>query len=326
MRLKKRKAAAPEKAVQVLARKQRRRSLAAERGIPGVIWLGMEMARERDLYARFLTLSPLAFLAVFAGAYLLINVLFALLYLADPGGIGNARLGSFADAFFFSVQTMATIGYGNMFPKSVFANLVVTVETIVGLLTFAVTTGLIFARFSRPSARVLFSDIAVIHPFEGTPALMFRMANARRNVILQAEVRVTLLRREVTAEGVEIQRQRDLKLVRQQSSFFGLTWTVIHQIDKTSPLHGTTPEALRAAETVVAVLLAGTDETLNQTVHARFAYSADKILWNHRLVDVITRAPDGRRIIDLTHFHDAHPIETSSEADPAETRARQAAD
>ena len=324
MRLGKRKAAADEKTAQAHARKQRQRSIGSERGIPGVIWLGMETARERDLYARFLTLSVRAFLAFFAGAYLLINVLFALLYLADPGGIGNARLGSFADAFFFSVQTMATIGYGNMFPKSIFANLVVTAETIVGLLTFAVTTGLIFARFSRPSARVLFSDVAVITPFEGTPALMFRMANARRNVILQAEVRVTLLRREETPEGVDIQRQRDLKLVRQQSSFFGLTWTVIHQIDKTSPLHGETPESLRACETVVAVLLAGTDETLNQTVHARFAYSAEKILWNHRLVDVITRAPDGRRIIDLTHFHEAQPGETAP--DRAETHARHAGD
>ncbi len=326
MTAEKRKTAAREKVAKAHARKQRRRTLATERGVPGVIWLGMETARQRDLYARFLTLSVRSFLALFAGAYLVINVLFALLYLADAGGIGNARPGSFADAFFFSVQTMATIGYGNMFPKSVFANLVVTAETIVGLLAFAVTTGLIFARFSRPSARVLFSDVAVITPFEGTPALMFRMANARRNVILQAEVRVTLLRREETAEGVEIQRQRDLKLLRQHSSFFGLTWTVIHHIDKTSPLHGATPESLRAAETVVAVLLAGTDETLNQTVHARFAYSAEKILWNHRLADVITRAPDGRRIIDLTHFHEAHPGETAPEADLAETRARHASD
>lgn len=332
MRMPRRKSSAREEPAHAGAGKRRRakRSRGPD-GKSGVIWLGTETARHRDLYAWFLTLSWRAVLALLAGAYIVINLLFALLYLAEPGSIANARPGSFADAFFFSVQTMATIGYGTLAPATLFANLVVTAETVVGLLSFALITGLLFTRFSRPSARVLFSDVAVIAPFDGVPSLMFRMANARRNNILQAEVRVTLLRREVSSDGSEMQRQRDLKLVRHQSSFFGLSWTVVHPIDETSPLYGETPDSFRKREPVIVVLLAGTDETLSQTVHARFAYSAERVLWNHRFVDVLARAPDGQRIIDLTHFHKTQPLEAHpSEAAPApgrpETRARHAGD
>ena len=243
MRMPKRKSSTREQPARAGAGKRRRsKQSRGPDGNSGVIWLGTETARHRDLYAWFLTLSWRAVLALLAGAYIVINLLFALLYLAEPGSIVNARPGSFADAFFFSVQTMATIGYGSLAPATLFANLVVTAETVVGLLSFALITGLLFTRFSRPSARVLFSDVAVIAPFDGMPALMFRMANARRNNILQAEVRVTLLRREVSGDGSEMQRQRDLKLVRHQSSFFGLSWTVVHPIDETSPLYGETPE------------------------------------------------------------------------------------
>ncbi|MFI4986444.1 MAG: ion channel [Alphaproteobacteria bacterium] len=277
-------------------------------GISNVIWLGTDTSPRRDLYAWFLTLPWRGVLGLCAGGYLVINALFALVYLADPGGIGNARPGSFADAFFFSVQTMATIGYGNMYPTTLFANLVVTAETTVGLLSFALITGLLFTRFSRPSARVLFSDVAVIAPYDGVPTLIFRMANERRNVILQAEVRVTLLRSEKTQEGTEIQRQRDLKLIRHQSSFFGLSWMVGHPIDAESPLRGETAESLGKCGAVIGVLLAGTDETLGQTVHARYTYPADRILWDRRFVDVLGRTAEGERVIDLRHFHETVPV------------------
>ncbi len=276
-------------------------------GTSSVIWLGTDSSPRRDLYAWFLTLPWRGVLGLLAGAYLLSNALFALIYLADPGGIGNARPDSFADAFFFSVQTMATIGYGNMYPATLFANMVVTAETIIGLLSFALITGLLFTRFSRPSARVLFSNVAVVARYDGVPTLIFRMANERRNVILQAEVRVTLLRSETTEEGTEIQRQRDLKLMRHQSSFFGLSWMVAHPIDAESPLKGETAESLRQCKAVIGVLLAGTDETLGQTVHARYTYPAERILWGRRFVNVLGLTPEGERIIDLRHFHETVP-------------------
>lgn len=265
---------------------------------------GRKLARRRDLYHWFLSLRLWSLVGLCAAAYMLMNSFFALLYLLDAEGIANARPGSFADAFFFSVQTMATIGYGSLYPKTVFTNLVVTVETVVGLLSFALITGLLFSRFSRPTARVLFSNVAVVTPFNGVPTLMFRLANERSNQLLQAQISVILLRTERTAEGVEVRRQIDLKLVRDHSAFFSLSWTILHPIDESSPFWGQTPETLAAAEVELAVLLIGTDETFNQTVYSRFAYTAGEILWNRRLVDIIHRAPDGQRVIDYSRFHD----------------------
>jgi len=269
---------------------------------------GRKLARRSDLYHWFLSLRLWSLVGLCAAAYLLMNSFFALLYLLDSDGIANARTGSFADAFFFSVQTMATIGYGSMYPKSAFANLVVTVETVVGLLSFALITGLLFSRFSRPTARVLFSNVAVVSPYNGVPTLMFRVANQRRNQLLQAEISVTLLRTERTAEGVEVRRQHDLKLVRDHSSFFSLSWTIMHPIDESSPLWNQTAESLAAAEVELAILLTGTDETFNQTVHGRFAYTGGEILWHRRLADIVQRTPDGHRVVDYTRFHDTLPV------------------
>jgi len=273
----------------------------------GVIRTGWKSAPHRDLYHRFLEL-PLPTVAVLCvGLYLVLNVLFALIYVVDPGGIENARPGSFADAFFFSVETIATIGYGNMYPKGSLTNIVVTVEAVTGLLYFALVTGLLFTRFSRPSARVRFSRVAVVTMYEGAPTLMFRVANQRRSQILQAEVQVTLLRSERSPEGIAMWRQTDLKLVRAQSSFFGLSWTVFHRIDAGSPLYGQTEETLRAAEAEIVILLAGVDEILSQSVYARHTYDSTDIRWGYRFVDVLKSAADGRVLLDVARFHDIEP-------------------
>jgi len=262
----------------------------------------------RDLYHRFLAL-PISIAVLLCSAYyLLVNVLFAGLYLIDPSGIAGAQPGKFTDAFFFSVQTIATIGYGVMYPKSLFTNLLVTVESVIGIMSFALITGVLFTRFSRPVARVLFSQVAVIGRYEGKPAFMFRMANERRNQILQAQVRVTLVRSEPDAHGGEVRRLHDVQLVRTQSSFFSLSWMVVHVIDESSPLWRATEETLRGTDTEIVVLLAGIDETLNQTVHARHSYGPEEILWNHRFADILTRTPEGGRAIDLDRFHDTVPL------------------
>ncbi|MBD1923436.1 ATP-sensitive inward rectifier potassium channel 10 [Microcoleus sp. FACHB-831] len=261
-----------------------------------------------DLYHLLLTLPWPGLLALIVLLYVSSNAIFALLYLAGGDCIQNARPGSFWDAFFFSVQTLATIGYGAMYPRTFYANIVVTIEALGGLLGVAMVTGLAFARFSRPTARVLFSKVAVIPPYDGVPTLMFRTANQRGNQIVEAQMRVTLVRNEVTQEGEFMRRLHDLTLVRSQTSIFEETWTVMHRIDDRSPLYGATPASLAESEAVIVVALTGLDKTVSQTIHARHSFFAQEILFNMRFVDIFSKTPDGDRCIDYTRFHDVTPV------------------
>jgi inward rectifier potassium channel len=234
--------------------------------------------------------------------------LFALAYILGGDGIENARPGNFFDAFFFSVQTMASIGYGAMYPKTLYANVLVTIEALLGLIGLAMATGLMFARFSLPKARVMFSSVAVMTPYNGMPTLMFRVANERQNWILEAQIRVSLVRSEITKEGDVMRRFYDMSLVRSHSPLFALTWTVMHPIDESSPLYGVTPEEMVEDDMEVVVTLTGLDETVTQTIHTRHSYVAEEIFWNMRFVDILSKTRDGRRSIDYTRFHDVIPI------------------
>ncbi|HVM79493.1 MAG TPA: ion channel [Stellaceae bacterium] len=272
--------------------------------LPPVLRLGGTPPTARDLYHALLTMRWHWFFVALAAAYFMFNSAFALLYLAAPGDIANAQEGSFADAFFFSVQTMATIGFGVMAPKTLYANIIVTIEALMGLAGFALATGVIFQRFSRPTARVLFSRVAVVTRFEGVPTLMFRCANERRNIMLEAEVHVYLAREEASAEGMQFRRTHDLKLARSRNPLFSLSWTVMHPIDAKSPLHGADAAALAAQESAIVVTLTGTDESLSQTILARHVYDAADILWGRRFADVLSRTDGGLRVIDYRRFHD----------------------
>ncbi|NER19948.1 MAG: ATP-sensitive inward rectifier potassium channel 10 [Symploca sp. SIO1C2] len=265
---------------------------------------GASHSHWQDPYHVLLTLNWFKFFATITVSYLIINTVFALLYLAGGNCLENARPGSFGDAFFFSVQTMASIGYGVMHPKTNYANIVVTIEALVGLMALAMSTGLMFARFSLPTAKVLFSNVAVITPYNGVPTLMFRAANRRRNRILEAQVRVSLLRDEETQEGDFMRRLYDLQLVRSQTPSFSLTWTIMHHIDENSPLYGETLESLMAVNSELVVILTGLDETVSQTIHARHSYIESEIVWNQRFVDIFSRKRNGRWLIDYNHFHD----------------------
>lgn len=245
---------------------------------------------------------------MFVGLYLSANALFALVYLAGGNCIENAHPGSFADAFFFSVQTMASIGYGAMYPRNFYANAVVTVEAVLGLLGVAIVTGLAFTRFSIPTAKVLFSHVAVIAPFDGVPTLMFRTANERHSLIVQAQIQVTLVRNEVNLEGRFMRREYDLRLIRSQTAIFALAWMVMHPIDEHSPLYGVTAEMLAESEAEIVVTLSGLDQTVSQTIHARHSFVANEILWNMWFVDIMSKTPDGKRAVDYTQFHNVVPI------------------
>jgi inward rectifier potassium channel len=233
-----------------------------------------------------------------------LNALFACLYVLDPGGVTNARLGSFGDAFFFSVQTLGTLGYGVMSPRSLYANWVATTETFVGLMNLGAATGLLFARISRPTARIMFSKQAVVTPLNGVPTLMFRAANRRRNRVVEAEVSVTLIHDVVTLEGDVLRRFDELALLRSKTPLFFLTWQVMHRVDESSPLFGETTESLLARKAEILVVMKGLDETFVSTIHTRASYLPDEIIWDRRMADIFTALPDGSRAIDFRRFHD----------------------
>jgi len=275
-------------------------------GRSNLIKVGLSRAPFSDLYHFWLASSWRRVFAVVITLYLIINTLFAAAY-ATIGGIENARPGSFTDAFFFSVETIATIGYGKMAPVSMAAHLLVTFESFCGITGVALTTGLMFAKFARPTARVLWSDVCVVAMQDGVPSLMLRVANARGNQVVEAQLRVGLMRSEQTKEGELVRRMHDLRLIRSSSAVFALSWLAIHPIDEKSVLHGQTPESLRAMGAELYVSLTGLDETFNQTIHSRHAYNMDEIAWGRRFVDIVGQLADGRAGIDYTKFHQTRP-------------------
>ena len=256
-----------------------------------------------DLYHHLVTASWPGLIGLIAAAFTIANLVFATGYYLD-GGIENTRSGSFADMFFFSVQTMATIGYGKLAPVSLFSNILVSIEALTGLLALALMTGLVFSKFSRPTARVRFSRYAVIGPRDGTVSLMVRMANLRANRIVEANIHVVFTRQETTVEGESIRRFYDLPTTRNRSAMFVLSWTAVHRIVEGSPLFGETRESLADGEPQIVVSITGLDETFSQTIHARHTYNLDQMMWGARFADVLIRHPDGSRSVDYTRFDD----------------------
>ena len=263
----------------------------------------------RDPYHLLLTIPVWGFIPIVAIAYIFLNAIFALLYLAGGDCLAGARPGSFEDAFFFSVQTFASIGYGVISPKNTYANVVVSITAITSLVAIAVVTGLTFARLAKPTARVTFSRYAVIAPHNGIPTLMFRMANQRRNQIVEAQLHVYLLRDEITQEGNFIYRILDLPLLRDRTPAFALSWTAMHPIAEDSPLYGATPESLANSHTQIAIAMSGIDETVAYSVNIRHTYGTKDILCNYRLVDLIFQAANGDRYFDYSYFHQVIAIE-----------------
>jgi inward rectifier potassium channel len=265
---------------------------------------GQDRSRFTDFYHIILTLPWALFFLGLLAFFFLVNVVFAVFYMADPNGIANARPGNFWDAFLFSVQTIGSINYSVMSPKSIYANIIVVFEAFFGILNLALVTGIVFSRFSRPYARVLFSDVAVITAFDGALMLMFRAANQRGNQILDANIAVSYAWQQTTKEGMVMRRFQELNLVRSRTQLFALSWTVMHRIDESSPLYGQTPESLTACQAELVVLLSGTDETLADVIFARHSYKPHQIRWHHHFVDVLALTPRGRRVVDLNRFHE----------------------
>jgi inward rectifier potassium channel len=276
--------------------------------LPKLRAVGKKNAPLDDLYHFILKARWSVFFLIVTAAFVLINAIFGLVYVAMPGAIANAQPGSFGDAFFFSVQTVATIGYGNMSPQTGLAHIVVGVEALVGIFCTALITGMTFAKFAKPTARVLFCEKAVVGPRNGVPHLQFRMANWRHNEVAEAQLRVVVLMLEKTTEGESIRVPHELKLVRDRTAFFILSWTAMHAIDESSPFYGDGMEKLKAMKADIFLSLSGLDETIGQTIHARYRYSLDDIVVNARFADILDTDTEGVRTLDYRQFHKVLPI------------------
>jgi inward rectifier potassium channel len=273
---------------------------------------GLSFLRSLSVYHTLLTISWTRFYGLLVLLYLGTNVLFASAYVAcGPEGLAGPHLelshGRFLDAFFFSVQTLATIGYGAVTPHGLAANFLVTIEAFVGLLGFSIATGFSFARLSRPSARVVFSELAVVAPFRGGTAFQFRIANERTNHLLDMQARVLYSRME-TVGGRRTRTFDMLTLQRDRVMFFPLHWTIVHAIDESSPLHRTTAQELQAKDAEFLILLTATDETFSQIVHARSSYKPHEIVFDARFADVFEETIAGRVSIDVRRLHNIEPV------------------
>lgn len=282
---------------------QRRSGITLKLGDYEVTKLGGSRFSVQDAFHTILSLTWLQFFGGAIAIYLLVNFVFAGLYFLGSHAVANAR--GFADDFFFSVETLATVGYGTMSPATWYGHAVATTEIITGMLSLAVITSLVFARFSKPTARLLFSRHAVITTYDGVPTLMLRVANQRSSYILEASASLVLVRDELTAEGHDLTRFYDLKPERARSPMFALSWLIMHRIDETSPLRGVTPEAIRDGDMRLVVTVSGTDEIFAAGVNARYSYAPEDIVFNRRFVDIFSDGDHPRHTyVDLTRFHD----------------------
>lgn len=268
-----------------------------------VVRVGQPRAYLTDLYAGLLALPWRYLIALLATAYVLVNAAYASLYVGLGDCVGGGD-GGFFDAFFFSIQTLATIGYGVMHPAGTCGHVLVGLESLNGLLGFAVVSGIVFAKFARPSAAVIWSSRAVIARRNGVPHLMFRVANARGSHVAQASLQVVALLDDVTAEGERMRRMHDLALERAQTPLLIMSWLVLHRIDETSPLYGKSAEDFARGDIRITASLTGIDDVLAQAIYAYHQYGPDQVVRDARFVDVIRRLPDGRSELNLGKFHD----------------------
>jgi inward rectifier potassium channel len=284
----------------------RGRLLIERRGLPRE--MGSTLANDAYHFLRTATWTRISIL--FAVLYLGTNAVFALLLWIPGAGVSNAR--NFLDYYWFSLQTLATIGYGTLAPESTYAHVIVLVESFVGIGFTALATGVFFARFATPSARVIFSNVAIIGECEGKRMLQFRMANARSTAIVEATIHVYLSRDEYMPNGDRMRRIHDLALRRTTSPIFALSWVAQHTIDESSPLHGITPENLATSTANIVVTFQGIDDRLAAAVHTRWAYNLDDIVFDHRFVDIIKIDASGTRYLDFTQFDATEPLPASA--------------
>jgi inward rectifier potassium channel len=266
----------------------------------------------RDTYHWILCLSWPRFIAFLLAVYGAINLIFATAYAVGGPCIGEMTPGSFPAAFFFSIETLATVGYGHMYPATAYGHIIVTIEIIVGMFWVAVITGLIFVRFARPTARILFSNIVVIAPFDGRLSLMFRVANLRHTSMADAEFRMIYSRDERVKEGEDIRRFHELKVYPERMISFPAAMIIRHTIDQQSPLHGITPEQLEQEDAFFVASTLSLELVMAASVQSAQDYAWEDVRFGERFVDVYTQLENGRLTVDYGRLNETEPVPTGS--------------
>lgn len=270
------------------------------RGLSAQTWL--------DLYHYLMTVGWPQLFASFALVFVGFNLIFAMLYWARPECIAHLNPDGYWGCFFFSIETLATVGYGDMHPQNLYGHAVSATEIFIGTMSLALLTGVMFARFSRPRARFIFARHVVVRPINGQRTLMLRAANARQNIVLEASARLRMVRDAETPEGWRTRKIEDLRLVRDHHPIFQLGWTLMHVIDESSPLHGHTAQSLAQVRAGLVLTLSGTDETTGQVLMARQEYAHDTVHWNHGFDDILDIGTDGKDRVDYSKFHGVHEL------------------
>lgn len=283
--------------------KERRVSLGSReiiaRGLAANVWT--------DAYHASLTVGWRVFIGAAATAFIVLNGFFGVLYALSPHAIANVAAHGWLGYFFFSIETIASVGYGDMYPLTRYGHTIASIEIFVGLFSIALLTGLIFARFSQPRARIIFANRPVISTYEGQPTLMLRVANARINMISDASAKLWFMRNLVTAEGTSMRRFFELSLARVENPMFVLTWSIFHVIDEASPLYGLDEKELRQFDGGFVLSIAGHDETSGQMVRARRIFSHDEVAWGYQYSDILETTAEGPVIVNYQLLHEIEP-------------------
>jgi inward rectifier potassium channel len=288
------------------------KSVSVRSGQVEFLKLNLERWEYRDVYQWLLALSWPQFAALIAGVYIVINLVFASVYALGGNCIAGMTPGSYFEAFFFSVQTLATVGYGHWYPQTLCGHIATTIEIIVGMFGLAVMTGLIFVRFSRPSARILFSRSIVIGPLNGRPTLMLRVGNLRAQSMVEAEFRIMFTRDEPIVEGDTFRHFYDLKLHFDRLISFPAALTLRHTIDEKSPLHGETAESLAASRALFTASVVGIDPVIPAAVQTQQEYTWRDIRFGERFVEIYSELARGKLTVDFGRLHDTEPVSEQS--------------
>jgi len=269
-----------------------------------IVTEGQHLSFWADISHRCMTASWPSFIAGAALVFVVFNAIFALFYWIADQPVSNVPDGAYIDYLYFSIETLSTAGYGDMHPQTHYGHFVAATELFTGIFSMSLMTGLIFARFSRPNARLLFADHPVISSHEGKPTLMIRFVNERHNIIGNATAKLWLLRNEVSSEGGSLRRFYELPLLRNEHPSLALSWTIYHVLDEQSPLYGLKAEDFAASDVSLMVVVSGYDVVAAQTIHARKSYDHSDIRFGQRYVDIIGTTDDGRIRVDYSRFHE----------------------
>ena len=292
-------------------RRRRSREVSLRAGQVEFVKVGTDAWRWRDVYRWLLSLTWPQFAGFVAVVYVALNLFFAVLYSIDPNSVaGRTSTSWFLDCFFFSVQTLATVGYGHMYPQTLYGHVVSTVEIMTGIFLIAVMTGLIFVRFSRPVARVVFSRSMVISPLNGKPTLMVRIGNENQHSMVEAKFRIMYSRDQQLAEGGDFRYFYDLRLHFDRLTVFPAALTLRHEIDEKSPLHGATIESLEAERALFFVSVVGIDPVIAAEVQTQKDYTWRDLLFGHRFVEIYRehKGQARRLTVDYGRLHDTEPV------------------